>query len=124
MGRTQRKGAQGSQDLWLTLEPGYLEGGTTRVDNSNAQIQNLFAVLCVYGNGYAGLSLLFSDWSSCPGAGLAAARVCASQKRIYATRLHFFFHYRDVCAFLRRIDRCAVRLHRRRFWLFSWPSGR
>ena len=43
----------------------------------------------------------------------------ASQKTIYATRLHFFFNYTDVCAFLRRIDRCAVPLHPRRFWLFS-----
>ena len=59
------------------------------------------------GNGYAGLFLLFSDWS-CKGAGPAAARVCASQKRIYATRLQFFFQlhkcmriseaHRSVCS--------------------------
>ena len=42
---------------------------------------------------FALVFLFFSDWSSssCPGAGLAAAGVCASQKRIYATRRHFFF---------------------------------
>ena len=70
--------------------------------------------------------LLFSDWSSsssCPGAGLAAARVCASQKRIYAGRRHFFFQlhrcmrmfeaHRSVCSTVASSPIPAVQLAER-----------
>ena len=64
------------------------------------------------------LSLLFSDW--CKGAGPAAARVFASQKRTYATRLHFFFQlhrcmrifeaHRSVCSTVASSPILAVQL--------------
>ena len=73
---------------------------------------------------FALVFLLFSDWSSCPGAGPAAARVCAMQKRFMLQGRIFSFDCTDECAFLRRIERYAVRLHFRRFWLSSWQRGR
>ena len=63
------------------------------------------------------LFLLFPDWSSsCKGAGLAAVRVCASQKKLMLQGRIFSSDYTDRCAFLRHIERCAVQLHFRRFW--------
>ena len=72
---------------------------------------------------YIYIFLLISDWS-CKGAGPAAARVFASQKKFMLQGKLFSFDCTDECTFLRHIERCAVRLHFRRFWLSSWRRGR